>query len=418
MARRRHARCCLVGILLPVLFCLMGGSARGEPEAPTCFESAPRLTVESLLPPELRKGEHHEVLEPVSTQYGLHRYKLKSDYGTYDVLSRRLLEIRVREIETMSTVVGMDGAPEFLRSLGRSLAALPGAAVELVTHPTRSFAKVKRGLGKTWNRLGDAFRTRPRSVYEDPSAANVFQGDEKRELAADLGLDVYTTNVPLRRFLNEIASARAGGSLSVDLASFALPVVGYVAVTTAKWRADVDRLLRDHTPIELDRHNARVLIDLGISRPAWSAFLTQHWLSPRHRTVITATVQEMQGVANLEAVLASAATARSEVGALMQEQQAVLLSHHHESVEALKRLERVQYLVVAQTVSGSHLAFVPLDVVLWDATTASLADALRVAMPQDPHLYVVGRVTERARAELEARGFAVTAEHRPSDGAD
>jgi hypothetical protein len=395
-----------------VLLALSAGTVGAEPEA---FESAPTDTVTQALPAALRQGPHHRVEEAVPTQYGLHRFRVTSPYGTYDVLSRRLLEIRVREIQTMASVVGMDGAPEFLRSLGRSLASLPTAAVELVTHPGRSFAKVGRGLGKTWNRLGDAFRSRPRTVYEDPSAVNVFQGDEKRKLAADLGLDVYSTNPQVRRFLNEIASARAGGNLSVDLASFALPVVGYVAVTTSKWRADADRLLRDRTPIELDRHNAAVLVDLGIPGPAWRSFLTHRWLSPRHRTVVTAAAHAMRGVTNLQAVIEAATTARSEVGALMQEQQAALLAHHHTDLGGLTSLIRVRYLVVATTRAGTSLAFLPLDVVAWDADTASLAAALRPAMGESARLNVTGRVTDRARQELEARGFVVLAGYAPTN---
>lgn len=408
MTRRRHAtlrRPRLAELLLPVLFTFLAGAARAEPAAEP--ESPPTRSAADVLPEALRAGPHHRVEDTVGAAYGLDRFRVTTPNGTYDVLSRRLLEIRVREIETMATVVGMDGAPEFLRSLGQSLAALPTGAVELVTHPGRSFAKVGRGLGKTWNRLGDAFRSRPRSVYEDPSAANVFQGDEKRKLAAELGLDVYSTNPRLQAFLNQIASARAGGNLSVDLASFALPVVGYVAVTTSKWRADAQRLLRDHTPIELDRINAHIWMDLGVSRARWLPFFRQRWLSPRHRTVITAAAKEMRGALNLGALAEAATTAQSEVGALMQEQQATRLAHHHATVEPLARLERVQYLVVARTKGGAHLAYVPLDLVAWDTGTAALATALRDAMPGAARLHVVGRVTPRARSELEALGFEV-----------
>ena len=112
----------------------------------------------------------------------------------------------------------------------------------------------------------------------------------------------------------------------MDLASFALPVVGYVAVTTAKWRADVDRLLRDRTPMELDRHNASILIDLGVPRPTWRAFLSHALaLAPppdRHHRHRAGDARRDEPPALLEA----ASTARSEVGALMQEQQAVRLS--------------------------------------------------------------------------------------------
>ena len=131
---------------------------------------------------------------------------------------------------------------------------------------------------------------------------------------------------------------------------------------------------------------------------------------------MTAAAKAMRGATNLQAVLEAATTARSEVGALMQEQQAVLLSHHHTEVEALTSLVRVRYLAVATTRAGSSVVFVPLDLVTWDAETASLVDALRPAMQKTPRIFVTGQVTARARSEMEARGFEIVAEHRPSDG--
>jgi len=410
MRSRRPRTLCLLAALA---ICALGARS-GATEEPAPYEVAPAVTASAVLPETLRRGPHHEVREEVATYHLLHEFVVTSPYGEYRALSRRLLEIRVHEIETMAGVVGMDGAPEFLRALGNGLAALPTAAAELVIHPESSLRKVGEGIGKTFDRVGDAFKGRRRTPYEDSAVENVFHGDEKRKLAADLGLDVYSTNPQVRRFLDEIASARAGGNLTIDLASFALPVVGYVAVTTAKWRADVDRLLRDRTPAELDRHNAYVLMDLGVPRPRWRAFLGHVWLSPRHKTVITAALKQMEGVEGLEAVLEAATTAQSEVGALMQEQQAVLLAHHHAGGHPFVRLDRFRHLVAGTTEGGEHVLFVPVDLLHWTADLESLADEVRRGLPGSRRLLVTGRVTETARARLARRGFEVVPEYAPA----
>lgn len=391
------------------------GLADTEPVA--TFESPSSTTAAVILPAELRKGEHFEVEEMVATRYFMHEFVMKSDYGTHTLLSRRMLEIRARETETMAGFIHMKGGPEFLKSLGSSLAALPTAAVQIVLHPVDSARKIGSGLSKTGKRIGDLFRRRPRTVYEDSAGANAFNGSEKRKLAATLGLDPYSTNPQLQHFLDRVANWRSAGSLTVDVASFALPVVGFVAITTARWRADVQQLLCDKSPAELERYNANVFMDLGVPRTTWWPFLSHPWLSPRHETVITATAKEMKDVAGLGYLLDAARSSQSEVGALMQEQQAILLAYHHTDVDKLTSLVPASYLVAARTASGNQIAFLPVDTVAWTAEARTLIEALAAAMPTAAGgartLYVTGTVSPRARKELLARGLNVVAPYQP-----
>ena len=282
------------------LLTLWAAPAAAEDEPKPAFEPPPVVTASAVLDPEVLEGEEHTVREAVTLYRFLCRYQMESEFGVYDVTSTRLLEIRVKEVTTLARVVHMEGGPEFFKSLGRSLASLPTAAAEFVLDPIDAFQKVGAGLEKTGRRIRDLIRGRRRSAYEESSAANAFHGDEKRQIAAALDLDVYSTNPQVQRFLHEMASARAAGNLTVDLASFALPAVGFALVTTVKWRADVKRLLRDKTPAELGRHNARALRDLGVAQADRNRFLNLPTLSPRHKTVITAALGQMPGVTGLE----------------------------------------------------------------------------------------------------------------------
>lgn len=417
-----HARIASVTITLLGLGAVL--PLAGADEQPT-YELPPIVTAEVALPQRLRVGAHFHVEPEVGTSRFFHVFKLKSDYGTYDVTSRYLLEIREHEVETMSRVVGMDGGPEFFKSLGRSLADIPTGAVKFVLNPVEGVKKVGEGVEKTFKRVGDVFRGRQRTPYEDNDVESVFRGEQKRKLAADLGLDVYSSNPQVQRFLDEIANARAAGSLGVDLASFALPVVGFAAVTAARWRAEATQMLRDMTPAELDRANARTLMDLGIPRPTWSRFLGERWLSPRHKTVITSATKQMNGVEGLTSVLDATESVGDETGALFHEQQAALLSYHHTDKESLRRLFRVRHIVMGETVSGKRVVYLPVDQVYWIEDFASLVDQLMevgessgevfdplavpgdVAPPEGFHLYVTGRLTTLSRSKLFERGIVV-----------
>jgi len=404
-------------VTLAAVLPLLGSSARAEDGAG--YEQPPRNSAERILAEPLRKGPHHAVRSPVELRRFLDRYELESPYGLFRVSSRRLLEIRVHEVETIARVVDMEGAPEGLRALGRSLGRLPGAVVEIVLHPIDSAEKIGQGLEKTWGRIEDLFRDRRRSVYEASAAGNAFSGDEKRHLAAELNLDVYSTNPRVQEFLDEIAGWRAAGNLTLDVATFALPLVGYLAVNTTKWRADVQRLLRDKSPAELDRHNAAVLLGLGIPREVVARFLRNDWLSPRHRSVITGALSQMKGVEHLGAALEAASSARDEVGALYQEQQAVLLAHHHEHERPFAALERVRHVVVGRTKSPSSLVvMLPADQLYWMEDFDHLIQEIQALARNEAqvrtHVYTTGRITPRARQALGERGVTIESDYRPA----
>ncbi len=396
---------------LAIAFGPMPGAARADEPA---FEQAPKAVAADVLPAALLSGKHHTVRAAVGQRRLLQTFKVESEFGVYDVTSRRLLEIRVREIETLSRVANVKGGSEFFRSLGKSLASIPTGAVEFVLSPADSVRKLGKGLEKTGDRVRDLFGGGTTSAYESSSLDNAFSGDEQREIAAQLGLDVYSTNPQVRKFLNEIASARAAGSLGVDLASFALPVVGFMLVTTAKWRADVARLLRDKSPLELHRHNTGVLTQLGIPRATLEAFLRNRMLSPRHKTTITAALAELPKVRGITAVLEAATTARDEIGALYHEQQAILLAHVHREGGGLVSLRRVRHVVIGRQTVGREVVFLPVDQIYWMEDFRDLADGLKPTSKEASatRIHIRGHITKRAQAELESRAFEVVTDYR------
>ena len=92
------------------------------------YEAPPKVTAKDVLPEALRKGKHHTVREAVGMDRLHHTYEIESRFGVYRVTSRRMVEIRTREIEVLEKVTQMEGGPEFLKSLGNSLAAIPTGA--------------------------------------------------------------------------------------------------------------------------------------------------------------------------------------------------------------------------------------------------------------------------------------------------
>ena len=130
-------------------------------------------------------------------------------------------------------------------------------------------------------------------------------------------------------------------------------------------------------------------------------------LSPRHKTTITRSLSELKGLQGLGTILEAASRTRDEVGALYHERQAILLAHMHGEGGGLTSLRRVDHVVLGLQPVGREVAFLPVDHVYWQQDFARLAEALKPAAgaKHATRLHVRGRITERAKSELAARGF-------------
>lgn len=372
---------------------------------------APAVTAK-ILRPEVLAGPRHRVRPTAEPKDFLYRFEMDSDYGVFTALGRRMVAERAKEVETMAKLLAMDGGGEFMKALGGRVAALPGAAVDLVTDPVGSVEAMGKGVERTLGRVGDFFGGRKKTASEQGGLDDALFGQEKRKLAFELDVDPYSTNPRLQTLLDEVARARGAGRLALDAASYAVTGGASVALSVVKMRDDVKGLLRDHTPAELDRVNDERLARRGVAPYLRRAFASQRWLSPTHRTVIASAISRLEGAPDAGAIVAASLTAEDEPSAVVRAQQAMLLAHHHVQREPLQTLDAIGGVVVAITVSGRVVVYTAVDVVAWTEATERIARALLaidgVAAAPSRDLYVTGLVTPRASAELGRLGFATT----------
>src|SRR5213083_3358833 len=66
--------------------------------AEAVFEELPELNASEILKPELLKGPHHVVREPVPTASGMNQFTIDSDFGVFEADGNEMLLQRVKEI--------------------------------------------------------------------------------------------------------------------------------------------------------------------------------------------------------------------------------------------------------------------------------------------------------------------------------
>jgi hypothetical protein len=256
--------------------------------------------------------------------------------------------------------------------------------------------------------------TSERGELED-AAFREFIGFEakKREIAARLEVDPYSSNKVLQRELNRLAwVAYAGGLPFMQLVPF--QSVG-AAREPPPSTGDGDRLrdlLLHYSPEDLRRFNRIELAVMGVPEEERSAFLGHPWYSPRHATVLVEALAAIEPADDPAAFLRLARGARSEYDALFFQRAAELLRAYHESAAPLGRFAGVAGIPAAHSAEGRLVVAADADYVVWTRPVERLAESIREELARDGRLagaalLLSGGLSPRARAELERRGIAV-----------
>lgn len=374
------------------------------------YEAPPTLRASELLPADVLKGPNHDVGEDVASDGFLHLYTVTSPYGTWEVASRALLESRVRECEAL-------GALEATR---RHLEA------------SQAMARGQTGATSGWERLSDPDETSrgvPRNAWEKMRAsASVAGGDRspeedlafkaflgfetrKRELAARLGVDPYSSNTVLQRELDEMAWASFKGGLGFQLVSFQAPAAAGVVHPFATHDARLEDLLANDGAEDLRRMNRVELAVMGVDEELREAFLDQPHLSPRHQTIIVASLLALEPTRDRAVMLETALASRGEIDALVLQRAAEMLRLLHERESPVTRLASDGRLVRAYLEDGRRVTPVEVDYLLWTRPTARLVDAGAAPDASAPgvrrELWLTGAASPLALREIEARGITV-----------
>jgi hypothetical protein len=92
---------------------------RAEP----VFEELPELKASEILKPELLKGPHFVVRDPVPTGSGMNQFTVDSDFGVFEADGNEMVLQRLKEIDAIAQLQDVSRTDEFKKSL---VAALSG----------------------------------------------------------------------------------------------------------------------------------------------------------------------------------------------------------------------------------------------------------------------------------------------------
>lgn len=399
------------------------------------YEPYPVLKASEILPPELLKSDHHEVVEEVTNDCIWNSYTINSDFGEYEAVNANILKTRVNEINATARLKETSGAGAIATGAADSVIVPFKSAINMASNPVDTVKGVPGGIvtffkkiyysgekvvvvtGQTVQSAGSAVAG---SGEEDSEEGETFSnltgnvayltdwylgisGGERR-VAKKVGVDPYTSNPELAAELNRVAKYDRIGRLGLGFANIpSVPGMGYIK--------DVNHYVWDKDPKELRDFNKKNLLEIGIDKELVEEFLDSPYYSPTFQTTIVFSLLQIPDVINREEVIEDAVVATSLSESRFFMNLVLLLVWFNNNETPLKEIINHGDITSGLTIDNKIITIIPVDYVCWSEKVAESArfhdQVFSKVEAQGRELWVVGQISDRAVSEYNNLGWEV-----------
>jgi hypothetical protein len=385
--------------------------------AEAAFEELPELKASEILKPELLKGPHHVVRDPVPTASGMNQFTIDSDFGVFEADGNEMLLQRLKEIDAIARLSEVSRTDEFKKSLVAAAKSPLNSAKAIAKDPAQAISNVPKGVMKFLGRAKQTVENVEKGGAEGDSEGNrmkdaIGYSDMKRKIALQMGIDPYSTNTVLQKELDDVAWASWAGGFTFSVAT--LPISGPIggALTVTNLNSTVEELLREKSPSELEQINRATFRAMGASASDTERILHGGAFTPTQSTTFAVNLKALKSVANRGAfVKVAAQKSATDADALFCVYTAALMDQIHEKTP-IARIVMLQDFPICVAKDGTIIVALQWDYAAWTSGAAGFTNDVQKLAAQsgkNGSVFVAlsGQVSPRLRQELETRGFTV-----------
>src|SRR6201984_1902155 len=228
--------------------------------AEAAFEELPELKASEILKPELVKGPHYVVPDPVPTASGMNQFTIDSDFGVFEADGNEMLLQRLKEIDAIARLREVSRGDEFKKSLVAAAKSPLNSAKNIAQDPAQAISNVPKGIMKFLGRAKDTVKNVGKGSGEDEGEGNrmkdvIGYSDKRTKIALQMGIDPYSTNTVLQKELDDVAWASWAGGFTFSVATFPISGPMGATLTVTGLNSTVEQLLREKSPSELEQIN-------------------------------------------------------------------------------------------------------------------------------------------------------------------
>lgn len=385
--------------------------------AEAVFEELPELKASEILKPELLKGPHYVVRDPVPTASGMNQFTIDSDFGLFEADGNEMLLQRLNEIDAIARLREVSRTDEFKKSLVAAAKSPLNSAKNIARDPAQAISNVPKGIMKFLGRAKETVANVGKGGGEDEGEGGrmkdvIGYSDKKRNIALQMGIDPYSTNTVLQKELDDIAWASWAGGFTFNVATF--PISGPIgaALTVTNLNSTVEELLREKSPSELEQINRAAFRAMGASASDTERILHGGAFTPTQSTTFAVNLKSLKGVANRGPfVKAAARKSTTEADALFCVHTAALMNQIHEKTP-IARIVMLHDFPVCIAKDGTIVVALQWDYAAWTPGAAAFTSDVQKLAAQarkNSHVFIglSGQISPRLRQELETRRFTV-----------
>jgi hypothetical protein len=391
---------------------LMGLPAAGVVAAQPYDQPQDRRVTE-VLAADIATGPAYRVQDPVATDGYMYRFAVDSQFGAFDVVGAGALRKLVREIHAIGSLREVKNSQAFTAAVADSATGSFRLAKNLITNPVDTISGVPRGAYKFMEEAASGV-TSERDPSDDPAYKKaLLMSGRKREFAAQLGVDPYSSNAVLQKELNSVAWAAAAGNLTVSAALLPVGGTAGAVVSGVRWSNALNEHLKTEPANRLRIINEGKLKTMGVPADLAKRYLDHKAFSPRHDTILVEALARLTGARGRAQFLEAALAAGDEVDANFFTNMAQIMRGYHEAVAPITEIQRVGgRLIIAQTKRGNALVALPIDTLLWtevvDRRVKEVKDKYRAAGFNGKFdVWLTGTASGLAQQRLAERGMSV-----------
>jgi len=384
--------------------------------AEVAFEELPELKASEILKPELLKGPHYIIRDPVPTASGMNQFTIDSDFGVFEADGNKMLLQRLKEIDAIARLQDVSRTDEFKKSLVAAAKSPLNSAKNIARDPAQAISNVPKGVMKFLGRAKQTVENVGKGGSGDDGDGNrmkdaIGYSDKKRKIALQMGIDPYSTNTILQKQLDDLAWASWAGGFTFSVATLPISGAAGAALTVTNLNSTVEDLLREKSPSELEQINRATFRAMGASASDIERILNGGAFTPTEATTFAVHLKSLKGVANRGAfVKAAAQKSTTEADALFCVYTAALMDQINEKTP-IARIVMLNDFPICVAKDGTVIVALQWDYAAWTAGAAAFTDEVQkfAGKSEGAHIFVglSGDVSPRLREELETRGMTV-----------
>jgi len=279
------------------------------------YETPGSVNAGDFLPKSAFTGKRLFV-EKTARNNGLQNtYRIRAGAGEYEITGN---EAALQELRAINQWRQISTTQAISRGVSQSAKVTYDTGRRIVRDPLGTAKKVPQGASRFFGKVKDFVSQDDDDTGQKASVGETIRGvlgvdEEKRKLAARLGVDVYSRNQALQKELDRVATAMAGGGLALNIGT--MPIGGAVGIGLTAIGIDqaVDSLINESSPDDLRKWNEQNLAESGAKPDIIAQFFNHPWYSPRQETIITAALKKTGVDPNLFLESANKAPTAAEV---------------------------------------------------------------------------------------------------------